>query len=565
MNWADNKDYKACWIKEGKSVGAGGQGEGFKVKNKNSGELAFLKVIKSSKDKERRARFFLEASAFHAIKSEGVPRLIESNAHQHEDLSFTPYIVTEFLAGKTLSNWRDIQSCVEPDVAVASTMKLAEIVMKCHSVRVIHRDIKPDNIILLDDRPECPYLIDFGLNYHDYTDRDLMTSVGQEVGNRFLRLPELSAGSLDKQDPRSDLAFTAGILFYLITGSHPDVLLDGRNRMPHQREELTDQFRKMNASHKKNMMAFFDNCFAYQPEKRYPNMEFFINKLDQILLPEKVSTSVKDDFNKIQSLLTLPAEKQKAESLKAMKEASNQVALVFNKICSSLNGNIVAQQINYEESSERCLTSYAWTKTATDEAYVLTTVKTVVNGSQVIISFGAKEIHRTSVTPLIWNSSLKSDIETDIMPRLLAALNDPQLHIPEQEYFKENQPYLKLADARLEAEKKGKWIIAFVYDDKIGDRKNFNWALRYFLWHQETRALINDNFITALVPLSDISIYSHKMSGSGMLNGRCVLLNAQLDIESHDGMNGNPEDSELIIRNFISLHKIRTRPENSAK
>ena len=47
---------------------------------------------------------------------------------------------------------------------------------------------------------------------------------GQDVGNRFLLLPELSAGGRLMQDSRSDLSFVTGILFYMLTGQDPDVL-----------------------------------------------------------------------------------------------------------------------------------------------------------------------------------------------------------------------------------------------------------------------------------------------------------------------------------------------------
>ena len=136
-----------------------------------------------------------------------------------------------------MRKWREAQSRVELDVAVATTRSLLSTLHECHAVGCVHRDVKPDNIILIDTDPTRPMLLDFGLNIHDAPKINFETEHGQEIGNRFLRLPELSAGSSLKQDPRSDLSFAADILFYMLTGQHPDILQDAEGRLPHQRSQ----------------------------------------------------------------------------------------------------------------------------------------------------------------------------------------------------------------------------------------------------------------------------------------------------------------------------------------
>ena len=66
--------------------------------------------------------------------------------------------------------------------------------------------------------------LDLGLNHHEIEGIAFETKHGQEVGNRFLRLPELSAGDRPKQDQQSDLSFVTGILLYMLTGQDPEVL-----------------------------------------------------------------------------------------------------------------------------------------------------------------------------------------------------------------------------------------------------------------------------------------------------------------------------------------------------
>ena len=194
-------------------------------------------MIKAKRSAERRARFFREASAYHTIRTPGIPRLIDSNALQWENDHVQPYIATEFIEGPTLRRWREAQENVKLDTAIKTTSELLAILRACHAGDIVHRDVKPDIIILANGNPRRPVLLDFGLSYHEIEGFGFETEHGQEVGNRFLRLPELSAGSRLKQDPRSDLSFVAGILFYLLTGQNPDLLQDAEGRLPHQRRD----------------------------------------------------------------------------------------------------------------------------------------------------------------------------------------------------------------------------------------------------------------------------------------------------------------------------------------
>ena len=133
--------------------------------------------------------------------------LIESNAHRWDEVEAEPYIVTDFIEGPTLRQWRENRERVEPDEAIDATRELLAILSKCHEAGLVHRDVKLDNIILADDDPGRPVLLDFGLSFRKGSDIDFETEHGQEVGNRFLRLAELSAGSSRKHDERSDLSF----------------------------------------------------------------------------------------------------------------------------------------------------------------------------------------------------------------------------------------------------------------------------------------------------------------------------------------------------------------------
>lgn len=555
MVWVKEKNYKANWKLDGDPIGGGGQGEAWKVINKHDGNSAFLKIIKSKKDSERRARFFREASIYSSLESDGIPKLIESNTQEHRDPTTTPYIVTEYIKGNTLDKWRENTSSISLEVAVALTDSLAKIVAQCHSADVVHRDIKPQNIILRDDNPFNPILLDFGLNYHELPDLKFSTLDSQEVGNRFLRLPELSAGSLNKKDPRSDISFTAGIFFYVLTGSHPDQLLDDRGRMPHQRSELLKLIKIPDDATGRKLLSFFDHCFAYETEDRYKNIDVFITRLNQILKPEKQAMSSRDDFDEIEKLLNVPEDKRRIDSLNLMKMCLQKVSDVFSEIDENLKGALNFTNIGYVEEAQACTSKYSWTKAGSSEGFSMAIIKTTVKGSELIIYISGKVIHRTPITTPDWGNDFEEAVKRAVLPSIREALIHPKLHVPELQFFQEKKPFIRLKDAESEAQKLGREILAFVYDPILPERGGIHWSLIYFLEYAKTRDMMNDYFITALITIKDFSSYSDALEQCSMKNGRYVLIDKNMNAKYQDGIVGNADEGDRAIRNLILLFK----------
>ncbi|MDR2196330.1 MAG: hypothetical protein LBE50_07120, partial [Gallionellaceae bacterium] len=79
--WVNDLTWKMRW-NEIEKLGGGGQGEVYRVGRRLDGKIGLLKAIKSRNVAERRARFFREAAAYGSFNIDGIPKLIESNAHQ---------------------------------------------------------------------------------------------------------------------------------------------------------------------------------------------------------------------------------------------------------------------------------------------------------------------------------------------------------------------------------------------------------------------------------------------------------------------------------------------------
>ncbi len=210
----------------------GGQGTIDLVANKITGENGALKRLheRFMYSRERRGRMAREVIALKTASGTGVPRVLDENTSAWETREEL-FVVLEYISGDTLQKYVSDRP-QSLDTALDLTEKLVEIVCRTHASQVIHRDIKPDNIILKDNNVRDPVLVDFGLAWLEHEDNGFQSRVNQEIGNRFLRLPEHAADQDSHHDLRSDLTQIVGVLLYLLSGVYPRLLVDANGRRP---------------------------------------------------------------------------------------------------------------------------------------------------------------------------------------------------------------------------------------------------------------------------------------------------------------------------------------------
>ncbi len=274
MSKQKNKPWDEKW-EIVKPIGGGGQGDTFLVKPKESAILSrsfVLKILKNQKDPERRKRMHREVAALSTLDCPGIPRLIESNSDQFAT-DVPLYMVAEFIEGKTLSEILDPAQPMAIVDAINLVLKLLETLQYCHNLGIVHRDIKPDNIIIRCNDISAPVLIDFGISFNEYdTDNTTLTPAWQQLGNRFLALPELQVNSSMQRDPRADITQCCGILFFAIVGSPPVTLLDHEGRMPHQRPESQKTLSKSPSDLLAKVNRIFDRAFGTHIEYRWQSI-----------------------------------------------------------------------------------------------------------------------------------------------------------------------------------------------------------------------------------------------------------------------------------------------------
>jgi serine/threonine-protein kinase len=172
----------------------GGQGTIDQVSHKIDGRLGALKRLheKYMNSKERRFRVLEEVSALLLLDGNGTPKIYEANEKLWETENIPLYAVMEWVEGKTLSQHLNGKE-LPLDTAFEFIYALLQLIDSCHNLKIYHRDLKPDNIILRNNNILEPVLVDFGMAWCSPSNeekRNLSTMSGQELGNRFFRLPE---------------------------------------------------------------------------------------------------------------------------------------------------------------------------------------------------------------------------------------------------------------------------------------------------------------------------------------------------------------------------------------
>jgi serine/threonine protein kinase len=287
-NFSSNDDL-ADWepISEQESV-AGGQGTVVQVRHRCSGRIGALKTLHSQhlNSRERRYRMQQEVFLLNLLDAKGVPRVLSDNVEAWESTGTPLYAVVEWVDGPTLDRFCNGHPKMI-DTALPVVTSLIDTVRRCHAVGVLHRDIKPDNIILRNGDVAEPVLVDFGMGWaapNDSKFGEFLTGTDQELGNRFLRLPEYAPGH-HVRDTRSDVTMLVAVLFYLLTGAAPRVLLDRNGRMPH--ESMLDRFPSGTTGDPRweRMCRVFKVGFQQRIDMRYLDTQEFANALKSISVP----------------------------------------------------------------------------------------------------------------------------------------------------------------------------------------------------------------------------------------------------------------------------------------
>jgi serine/threonine protein kinase len=201
-------------------IGEGGQAAVYQVLDTRLSVRRAIKILlpHAAEKQKLRNRFVAEAKAMALLDHPHIARVYDVNSDTK-----LPYLVMELVTGGTLADWQTQHGRMPPRLAANCTRQVALAVVAAHAAGVIHRDIKPQNVLVTADG-SCK-LTDFGIARME--DNNVRTRAGAAMGTQGYMAPE-QAKDASTIDVRVDVFSLGMLLFALVTNEDPLVRLAGR-------------------------------------------------------------------------------------------------------------------------------------------------------------------------------------------------------------------------------------------------------------------------------------------------------------------------------------------------
>lgn len=195
-------------------IAAGAMGEIYRARHRVSGHLCALKLLPRDAGERERRQFELEARAGARVEHPNVVAVYEHG----RAADGTQYLAMELLDGVDLEQLVEREGPLSPDRAVEILLQIAAALREVHELGLVHRDIKPQNILLCRGPAgeERAKLIDFGLVKELASGTELPG--GSIVGTPLYIAPEALTAP-DEVDGRADLYGLGAVAHFLISGA----------------------------------------------------------------------------------------------------------------------------------------------------------------------------------------------------------------------------------------------------------------------------------------------------------------------------------------------------------
>jgi serine/threonine-protein kinase len=255
-------------------VGSGGMADVYRAEDTHLGRPVALKLLyrRFAQDTEFVERFRREASSAAALQH---PNVV--SVYDRGEFDGTYYIAMEFCEGSSLKELIAREAPMDPARAIALTKKILLAARFAHRRGVIHRDLKPHNVIISSDQSneEEVKVADFGIARAGASE---ITEVGAIMGTAQYLSPEQAQGHAVNE--ASDLYSIGVVLFEMLTGRPP---FDGDSAVAIALKHVSEpppSPREFRPEIPPQLEAVVLKSLAKSPEQRYSDADSFIRDLD---------------------------------------------------------------------------------------------------------------------------------------------------------------------------------------------------------------------------------------------------------------------------------------------
>ncbi|WP_294187089.1 Stk1 family PASTA domain-containing Ser/Thr kinase [uncultured Clostridium sp.] len=254
-------------------IGEGGMSEVYKARCNKLNRFVAVKILKKqfADNEDISQKFKREATAIANLSDTNIVNVLDVGTQDNMD-----YIVMEYVSGKTLKELINYNGKLSYNTAIKIALQIAKALDCAHRNNIIHRDIKPQNILVTEDGEVK--VSDFGIAKS--TDSQTITNTTSIIGSAHYLSPEQAKGTYI--DFRSDLYSFGIVLYEMVTGRLP---FEGDSpvtvALKHLQEEPVPP-KNINPAIPDSLNKLILKAIQKEPIKRYQNAKEIIQDLQKI-------------------------------------------------------------------------------------------------------------------------------------------------------------------------------------------------------------------------------------------------------------------------------------------
>ncbi|MBL9148137.1 MAG: protein kinase [Phycisphaerae bacterium] len=281
-------------------IGVGGMGSVYEAEQHEPRRIVALKTLQRwSASPSLIRRFRHEAHVLGRLQHPGIAQIFEARVHDPGDGSAAvPFFVMELIRGKPVTAFiRDGNLSIADRLQLF--IRICNAVAYAHQIGVIHRDLKPDNILV--DESGQPKILDFGIAKSTDSDRQvttIQTDVGQLVGTLPYMSPEQVGDDSSRVDLRSDVYSLGVVLYEMLTDRLPYPVRD--RSLPEAirtiREESHTRLSAVDRGFRGDLETILSKALEKNADRRYQSVPQLSQDIQRYLDHEPISARPPSTF-----------------------------------------------------------------------------------------------------------------------------------------------------------------------------------------------------------------------------------------------------------------------------
>ncbi|MCC6428706.1 MAG: serine/threonine protein kinase [Phycisphaerales bacterium] len=272
-------------------LGEGGMGTVYEAQQESPRRAVALKVIRAGQvSHSLLRRFEHESAVLGRLQHPGIAQVYEAGTIEDERGHSVPFFAMEFIRGVPLTEYASIKNLGTGE-RLDLIARICDAVYHAHQKGVIHRDLKPGNILV--DEAGQPKVLDFGVaraTDSDVQQTTLQTNIGQIIGTVPYMSPEQVTGDPSELDTRSDV-YALGVIAYELLAGRLPYSLD--KRLIHEavriiREEEPTRLSSINRTLRGDVETIIAKALEKDKARRYQSAESLASDIRRYLKDEPI-------------------------------------------------------------------------------------------------------------------------------------------------------------------------------------------------------------------------------------------------------------------------------------